>query len=133
MPRLNAIKQIGFPESVNQGFEVVVGSRIEKYLAEHPSATETEAYQAAKASLTSAATALRIDAVVAGEERHLNVIAALPTDAQMDIGNHALALEFLDVGDGHPIEFGDQAISAWVEACSEELYDAVYAYFESNM
>ena len=133
MPKPNAIKQIGFPESVNQGFEVVVGSRIEKYLAKHPRATEAEAYQAAKASLTSAATALKIEAVVEGKERHLDVIAALPTDAQMDMGNHALALEFLDVGDGHPVEFGDQAISAWVEACSEELYDAVYAYFQSKM
>ena len=133
MPKPNTIKQIGFPESVNQGFEIVVGSRIEKYLAEHPEATEAEAYQAAKASLTSAATALKIDAVVAGEERHLNVITTLPTDAQIAMGEHALALEFLDVDDGHPIEFGDQAISAWVEDCSEELYDAVYAYFQSKM
>ena len=61
------------------------------------------------------------------------MIAALPTDAQMAMGNHALALEFLGVGDGHPIKFGDPAISAWVEACLEELYDAVYAYFESNI
>ncbi|MGB3788844.1 MAG: hypothetical protein WA949_12605 [Phormidesmis sp.] len=133
MPRPNAIKQIGFPESVNQGLEIVVCSRIDKYLAEHPKATEAEAYQAAKASLTSAATALRIDAVVEGKERHLNVIAALPTDTQMAMGNHALALEFLDAGDGHPTEFGDRAIAAWVEACLEELYDAVYAYFQTKM
>ena len=51
MSKLNAIKQIGFPESVNQGFEIVIGSRIDKYLAEHPRATEAEAYQSAKASL----------------------------------------------------------------------------------
>ena len=133
MPKPNAIKQIGFPDSVNQGFEIVDGTRADKYLAEHPSATEVEAYQAAKASLTSAATALRRDAVVDGKERHLNVIAALPTDAQMANGNHALALEFVDVGDGHTIEFGDRAISAWVEGCSEELYDAVYAYFQAEM
>lgn len=133
MPEPNTIKQIGFPKSVNQGFEIVVGSRIEKYIAEHPEATETEAYQAAKASLTSAATALGIEAVVEGKERLFNMVAALPTDAQTAMGNHALALEFLDVDDGQPIEFSDSAISAWVEACSEELYDAVYAYFESNM
>lgn len=133
MRKPNIINQIGFPDSVNQGFEIVVGTRADKYLLEHPSATEVEAYQAAKASLTSAATALRIDAVVDGKKRHLNVIAALPTDEQMANGNHALALEFVDVGDGHVIEFGDHEVSAWIEDCSEELYDAVYAYFKSEM
>ena len=133
MPKSNAIKQIGFPDSVTEGFEIVVGTRIERYLSAHPNATETEAYQQAKASLTSAATALRIDAIVDGKERHLNVIAALPTDAQLANGNQALGLEFVDADDGQPIEFGNRAISAWVEDCSEELYDAVYAYFQSQM
>ena len=72
------------------------------------------------ATLKSAAIPLRIDAVVAGAERGLNGIAILPTDEQMAIGNHTLALEFIDLGDGGPIGFGDPAISSWVESCSEE-------------
>ena len=133
MSRPNAIKQIAFPETPEAGFEVVLGSRIEDYLTAHPQATEEEAYAAGVASLLSAAVPLRIDAVVAGIERRLNVIATLPTNEQMDQGNHALELSFVETGDDEPIGFGDPAISAWVESCSEELFEAVYAYFQNQL
>lgn len=61
------------------------------------------------------------------------MIAALPTDKQMAMGNHALALEFMDLGDGQPIEFSHPDISSWVEDCSEELLEGVYAYFRAQM
>ena len=41
--RRNAIENIGFPDTVEQGFQVVFGSRIEQYLAQHPSASQEEA------------------------------------------------------------------------------------------
>ena len=63
----------------------------------------------------------------------LNVIAALPTDAQMAAGNHDLSLEFVNLEDEPPIEFDDPKISRWVEDCSAELHDAVYTYFQAQM
>ena len=66
-----------------------------------------------------------------GAERSLNVIATLPTDEQMAAGNQALELEFITLDDEPPIEFGDPLLSQWVESCSEELFEAVYAYFRA--
>ena len=133
MMQQNAIKYIGFPDTVEQGFEIVVGTRIDKYLSVHLNATEADAYRTAKASLTSAATALQIDAIVDGKQCRLNAIAALPTDAQMAAGNHDLSLEFVNLEDEPPIEFDDPKISRWVEDCSAELHDAVYTYFQAQM
>ena len=39
-----------------------------------------------------------------------------------------LELEFME-----PVDFGDPLISKWVKDCSEELYDAVYAFGESQL
>ena len=44
----NAIQRIGFPDTVEQGFQVVLGSRLEQYLDEHPNADQAEAWAAAK-------------------------------------------------------------------------------------
>ena len=128
----NAITQIFFPDTPEQGFEVVLGSRVERYLAEHPHASDAEAMAAGKASIGGGVTPLKIDAVVAGQQRRLNMIVAVPTEAQMAVGNHALELEFLNLED-EPIEFDDPAISSWVTDCSEELYEAVYTYFGTFM
>ncbi|MEL7223411.1 MAG: hypothetical protein AAGL17_00800 [Cyanobacteria bacterium J06576_12] len=133
MMQQNAIKHIGFPDTAEQGFEIVVGTRIDKYLSAHPTATEVDAYRIAKASLTSAATALQIDAIVDGKPCRLTGIAALPTDAQIAAGNHDLSLEFVNLEDEPAIEFDDPKISRWVEDCSAELHDAVYAYFRAQM
>ena len=129
----NAIQSIGFPDTVEQGFRVVFGSRLEQYLDEHPNADQGEAWAAAKAAIQSAATPLRVDAIVNGAEQRLNVIATLPTDTQMAMGNHALELEFITLDDEPPIEFGDPLLANWVEDCSEELFETVYAYFQAAM
>lgn len=99
MPTHNAIVQIGFPDTLEQGLEIVIGTRVDKYLEAHPNATEAEAYRVERASLKSAATAIKIDAIVSGTKCRLNAIAALPSDEQMATGNHALALEFINLGD----------------------------------
>lgn len=71
------------------------------------------------------------DAVVAGKARRLNLIATAPTDVQMAQGNHALELEFIDVGDGPPVEFDNHEIEKWGADCSDKLYEAVYNYFSA--
>lgn len=133
MTQQNAINRIGFPDTVEQGFEIVVGTWVEKYLAAHPNATEAEAYRTAKASLTSAATAIKIDAIVDGTKRQLSAITALPTDEQMAAGDHVLSLEFVDTDNDSSVEFDDPKISSWIADCSAELHDAVYAYFRVQM
>lgn len=129
----NAIQSIAFPDTVEQGFQVVLGSRLEQYLDEHPSADQAEAWAAARATIQSAATPLRVDAIVNGTEQRLNVIATLPTDVQMAMGNQALELEFITLDNEPPIEFGDPLLASWVADCSEELFEAVYAYFQAAM
>ena len=123
----NRINRIGFPDTLEQGYEVVLGTRIEAYLQTHPQATSAEAYQVCLPTVKSAIP-LRIEAVVNGVSRPLNVIATLPSDEQIALGNQALALEFME-----PVEFGDPLISRWVEDCSEELFDAVYAFGASQL
>ena len=123
----NRINQIGFPDTLEQGYEVAIGSRIEAYMQTHPQATSAEAYKACLPTAKSAIP-LRIDAVVGGVSRPLNVIATLPSDEQIALGNHALELEFME-----SVAFGNPLISSWVEDCSEELFDAVYAFGKSQI
>lgn len=123
----NRIKRIGFLDTLEQGYEVVLGTRIEAYLKTHPQATSAEAYKVCLPNVKTAIP-LRIEAVVGGVNRPLNIIATLPTDKQIALGNQALELEFVE-----PVDFGDPLISSWVEDCSEELFDAVYAFGASQL
>ena len=130
---INKLVNVSFPDTLEQGFEIVLGSRVEAYLAEHPEASNAEAMAAGKDSIKGGVTPAKVDAVVAGRPRRLNLIIATPTDTQMAVGNHALELELLELGDDPPIEFDDPEISSWVADCSDELYKAVYDYFGAFM
>lgn len=129
----NAINRIDFPDTLEQGLGIVAGTRIEQYEAAHPSATEEESYQAAMSSIKSAVVPLKIDAVIDGEEKRINVIVSLPTEQQIQLGNEAIEVSVSRCPDEPPVEFDDPVLTAWIADCTNELHDAVFAFLNSQM